>query len=441
MLDEVALAVERLPKDARMMLTDEGPKAVASEDGLRLERGRLTSLIVEAVAQGNEVVEIPVTVIAPTVTTDDARRALEASRLAFAAPVTLGYQGTTFTLTPQQLLAVAEVNPHGVASGLPLSFDTEAAEKLLGPYLATVVQSPVDAQITPDPDGRGIAVVPSSDGTVVEWEALTGALARAALSTERRYVPIPTTPAYPNLTTEEAEEFGIRQEIASFTTYFSPANQARVNNITQVARALDGVIVRPGETFSFNETVGPRTKAAGYDEAPVIRDGVLTPGVGGGICQVSTTLFNAAFFAGLPVVERHPHSFYIDHYPVGRDATVSYGSADLKFRNDSDQMLLIIVTATDRAVTASLAAPRWNRVVEYTTTPFHDLLPPHSSAQKPRKLRDPALASGEESMEEGVDGRSVEVVRRVLTHDGAPVREDTFSSRYSPKDYIIRVGG
>ena len=95
--------------------------------------------------------------------------------------------------------------------------------------------------------------------------------------------------------------------------------------------------MRPGETFSFNESVGPRTKAAGFDEAPVIRDGVLTPGVGGGICQVSTTLFNAAFFAGLPVVERRPHSFYIDHYPVGRDATVSYGAVDFKFRNDSDR--------------------------------------------------------------------------------------------------------
>ena len=199
---------------------------------------------------------------------------------------------------------------------------------------------------------------------------------------------------HPKLSTLDAEMLGLRREIVSFTTYFSEANQARVNNIRQVASILDGMIVRPGATFSFNESVGPRTKAAGFDEAPVIRDGVLTPGVGGGICQVSTTLFNAAFFAGLPVVERRPHSFYIDHYPVGRDATVSYGAVDLKFRNDSDKVILISVQATDRSVRVSLAAPTWDRKVTYTATSFHDVVPPASSEQKPRRLRDPALAAG-----------------------------------------------
>ncbi len=121
--------------------------------------------------------------------------------------------------------------------------------------------------------------------------------------------------------------------------------------------------------------MGPRTKAAGFDEAPVISNGRLTPGVGGGICQVSTTLFNAAFLAGLPIVERKPHSFYIDHYPLGRDATVSYGSTDFRFRNDSGQVLLVLAAATGRSVRVSLVAPTWDRTVTYTTGPVTNVAP------------------------------------------------------------------
>ena len=94
--------------------------------------------------------------------------------------------------------------------------------------------------------------------------------------------------------------------------------------------------MQPGAVFSLNATMGPRTANRGFDYAPVIAaDNVLRQGVGGGICQYATTLFNAVFFAGLPVVERRNHSLFISHYPIGRDATVSWGSADFKFRNDT----------------------------------------------------------------------------------------------------------
>ncbi len=99
-----------------------------------------------------------------------------------------------------------------------------------------------------------------------------------------------------------------------------------------------GRCIAPGETFSFNGTVGPRTAEKGYQEAGAIVNGELVPQLGGGICQVGTTIFNTVFESGLPVVERHNHSFYISHYPKGRDATVSWGGPDFKFRNDTDQL-------------------------------------------------------------------------------------------------------
>lgn len=440
--DEVALAFERLPRDARLVISGDALNVVAGRDGVVVDRTALEAAVLATVGGLSTVVDVPLGSVPPLVTTQQATQSMDAARLAFSAPVELAYQGITYRLTPQELVSMAAVDPQGVAAGRPLTFDTSPGRALLEQRLASVEHPPVDAVIQPAGDRKGFTVVPSSDGTLVEWDALLSGLERAAMSRDQRYVPIPTKLAHPKLATLDAEQLGLRREVASFTTYFSEANAARVNNIRQVASILDGMIVRPGETFSFNESVGPRTKAAGFDEAPVIRDGVLTPGVGGGICQVSTTLFNAAFFAGLPVVERRPHSFYIDHYPVGRDATVSYGAVDLKFRNDSDKVILISITATDRSVRASLAAPTWDRVVNYSTTSFRDLVPPSSSAQKPRRLRDPALAVGQTSaVEAGVAGRKVEVVRTVTRADGTRLFTDTFESVYAPKDYVVRVGG
>ncbi len=445
-LDDVALGVERLPRDARLILTDDGPKAVAAADGVVLDRAGLQKRVVRAALTADSPayhqVSAPTITVSPEVTTDQARSALDAARLAFSAPVQLAYRGHTYEVTGEQLSSIAEVRKGGAALESPLTFDTPEAQALLEKRLAGVTTPPVDAQIVPEQSGKGFTVVPSHEGRTVEWEPLLAALGRAALSRDRRYVPIPTTQSQPKLTTEDAEQLRDRREISSFTTYFSSSNQARVNNIRQVAEYLDGVVIRPGETFSFNKTVGPRTKAAGFDEAPVIRDGVLTPGVGGGICQVSTTLFNAVFFAGLPVVERRPHSFFIDHYPVGRDATVSYGAVDFKFRNDTDQVLLLTATAGDRSVRVSLAAPQWERTVTYSTSRFTNVVPPSSTEKRPRRLRDPQLEAGQLSpVEKGIDGRSVDVTRTVKGAGGRVLFTDTFTSTYQPKDFVVRVGG
>lgn len=439
--DEVALYFERLVKNARLLFDGGRPKAVAAEAGVVLDREALRALVLQALLEGTDAVDVPLGLVPPAVATEQAQAALEIVRNALAEPVTLGYQGSEFSITPDELASIVDINPAGVGSGLPVSFDTDQARDLLGGRLAAIEDPPVDAVIVPAPEGKGFSVIPSSEGTLVEWPALLDAVARVATGEGRRYVPVPTTPAHPRLTTEDAEQLGTRHEVASFTTFFSPSNGARVHNIRQVATILDGRVIRAGETFSFNTAVGPRTQAAGFDEAPVIRDGVLTPGVGGGICQVSTTLFNAVFFAGLPVVERRPHSFYIDHYPMGRDATVSYGSVDFKFRNDTDTVLLLTVQATDNSVKVSLAAPSWDRTVQYETSDFYDLVEPRSSEENPRRFRDPALPSGSVSdVEMGVSGRTVDVHRTVMGAGGAVLFEDDFRSEYGAKDFVVRVG-
>ncbi|HMK92414.1 MAG TPA: VanW family protein, partial [Thermoleophilia bacterium] len=175
-----------------------------------------------------------------------------------------------------------------------------------------------------------------------------------------------------------------------------------------------------------------------FDYAPVIKDGILQLGVGGGICQFATTVFNAAFFAGLPIVERHPHDFFIDHYPIGRDAQVAYGSQDLKFTNDTGHTLLLRCWANDGQLTVVLVGDT-GRTVTYTTSRFYDVRPSGTSRSHPRIFYDGTIAQGIIMLEKGHPGETVKVVRTVR-HDGALVSRDTFVSTYAPKDWIKRVG-
>jgi vancomycin resistance protein YoaR len=439
--DEIALVFERLPVDAQLVLVEGEPTVHESEEGRALDREALRDELLAAAQAGAGDLVVPLRPLVPAVSTEQAKQAVMPARLVLSAPITLGFQEKTFLLSPEDLLKMAVLDQAGLAIGRPFTFETEAARSLLQPLLKSVETAPVDAVMKPASDGKSFTVVPSKDGVTVEWDQLLAAVGRAAMEPDHRYVPIPTAVAAPKLTTMDAQQLGERRVVASFETYYSPSNEARGHNIQQVAELLDGHIVRPGEVFSFNKAVGPTTRAAGFDEAPVIIDGILTPGVGGGICQVSTTLFNAVFFAGLPVVERRPHSFYIEHYPVGRDATVSQGEVDFKFRNDTDQLILIACTATDHSVKVSLAAAEWDRQVSYQLLPPHDFVAPASSAAQPRKLRDPELAPGEVSeLEPGIDGRTVRIEREVRSGDGSILYSDAFDSVYAPKDYVVRVG-
>ncbi len=440
--DHVSLVFEKPAQDAHLTINGDQISSTQAEPGALVDDQRLASIVLGALANGDDHVAPPLLGIAPAVTTEQAAAAKTAARDALTAPVVLEYQGRSYLLTTDGLAEGVSVDRDGLAGGgLPLTLDNETGRAFLAKLLAPLERRPVEAKVLPVTDGKGYRVTPSQDGVAIDWDALLPAIAQALLQPAPRRVAVPTSVAHPKLSTEDADQLATRRDIATFTTYFPASNQARLHNIQQVAALLDGTVVPPGAVFSFNRTVGPRTAAAGFDEAPMIRGGVVVPGVGGGTCQVSTTLFNAVFLAGLPIVERHPHSLFIDHYPVGRDATVTYGAQDFRFRNDSSQYILISAASTDRSLTVSLAAPAWGRSVSYSTSPFRDIVHPTSSAAYPRYLRDPSLAAGTSlPMEPGIDGLTVQVFRVVKNAAGQVLFKDDFTSVYSPKDFIVRVG-
>jgi len=211
-----------------------------------------------------------------------------------------------------------------------------------------------------------------------------------------------TRPAQPRVRLEHLER--ITHTLARFTTRLA-GSRNRVNNIVLACRAIDGTVLLPGDTFSYNEVVGPRIPSAGYREAPQIVNGQLEPGIGGGICQVSSTLYNAALLADMQIVRRSHHSVPVHYLPAGRDATVSYGSRDFQFKNRLKHTVALDAKVTGGRVAFAI----------------------HGDPEDARNVR--VLSSG---VSRRAGGTAVSITRVVKNDDGTTRRETISRDYYKP---------
>jgi vancomycin resistance protein YoaR len=228
--------------------------------------------------------------------------------------------------------------------------------------------------------------------------------------------------------------------IGEGTTNFSGSTAARIKNITVGTAQFDGILVSPGETFSFNKYLGEVSAEKGYAESIIIWGNQTKTDVGGGLCQVSSTAFRAAFWAGLPIVERHPHAFRVSYYepPKGMDATIFSPYVDLKWVNDTGNFVLIRtqVDNAKRTVTFRLYGTSVGRTVEMEGPVESRLVHP----DPPVYRNDPSLPKGQtRQIESAKDGLDVTVVR-IVKENGQEVRRDTFFSRYKPWQAVYLVG-
>jgi vancomycin resistance protein YoaR len=429
----------RAPRDARLRWNGEDLEVTLSEDGLGLDEDALRAALVGAVQAGRPFEgPAPTALVPPDVTTEQARERLPIARLYLERPLELRFKARRIVLQPKMMAGMLSVNRGEDADVAPLTFENAEARRTLRRLFSQVERPAVDARLVVSSAGR-LTIEPSRNGVALDMDELLADLDEAASGGGRRSVHVAVFPVEPELSTEEAERNGLASQGAQFVTYFDTANTARVQNIARAAGLADGTVIPPGATFSLNQTLGPRSVNRGFDYAPVIAgDGVLRQGVGGGICQYATTLFNAAFFAGLPIVERHPHGLFIDHYPVGRDATVSWGGPDLKFRNDTGTPLTLRSWVRGNALTVALVG-KTGRTVTYETGPFTNVRKPAYGKSDPRVVHDDDLSKGVVRWERGGDGRTVRVTRVVKQGDRVLSR-DTFVSTYRPMDWIKRVG-
>ncbi|MGP4021817.1 VanW family protein [Actinomadura sp. 3N407] len=211
--------------------------------------------------------------------------------------------------------------------------------------------------------------------------------------------------------------------MSSYTTHFTPG-EPRVRNIELAAESLDGHVVAPDRTFSFNGVVGPRTKRRGYVPAPAIMGSRLVNDVGGGICQVSSTLFNAVFRAGLDIRKSRAHTMYMPEYPEGREAAVSYPALDFTWRNDTGQPVRIEIAYTASSLTVNLWGER-KYEVRSKTSERYGFRPYRTGVGRGRRCV-PMV---------GRKGFEIDVWRTLLD-DGRKVRREKFHTEYRPQPKV-----
>lgn len=192
-----------------------------------------------------------------------------------------------------------------------------------------------DAYFTQNP----YAIFPSENG--VDF-AISIDEAKAMLQEDKEEYTIPLKVLYPSVTTNMLGSEAFPNLLSQYSTSYSTRDQKRTTNLRLAANKINGTVLMPGETFSYNKVVGERTIAAGYQEAPIYVSGKVVDGLGGGICQITTTLYNAVVYANLDIVERSNHQFVPSYAPASRDATVVYGSIDFKFKNNRDYPIKIV---------------------------------------------------------------------------------------------------
>jgi vancomycin resistance protein YoaR len=270
-------------------------------------------------------------------------------------------------------------------------------------------------------------VVPAQAGVQIVASRVADQILDLAARKGTATAPIKGEREKADFTTAEAKDLDITERVSSFTTYHSCC-EPRVDNIHRIADLVDGVVVKPGESFSLNDHVGPRTTSNGFVAAPAIRDGEFVEEVGGGISQYATTHFNAIFYGGYDFLEYQPHSYYISRYPPGREATISTPAPDLDFLNDSDAGVYIDTSYTEESITVSFYGNQ-DFDVDAVAGPQKNVTPPKEECRENENL-----ARGEESVvQEGITGFDI-VVRRVFSDDRP---DESFTTHYNMQPRIV----
>ncbi|MGB7819983.1 MAG: VanW family protein [Ornithinibacter sp.] len=374
---------------------------------------------------GRDTVTVSAEPLEPMVSGDELNRVrTEFADVAVSAPVTVEANGKSAEIAPGAFASAIVLTPAEDGTITPradeeklLEVVHEAAED------AAIEVKPKDAVVTFK--GRTPSVKDSVSGVSLEEGSVVTEVWKA-IGSDSRTAVVETTEVEPEFTTARAEATLPQEKISSFTTYYQPG-QSRVSNIKLASKTISGTYIPPGEQFSMNAVLGERTPEKGYVEAGVIAYGRATNNVGGGISQVSTTIFNAAFFSGMQLDAWTPHFYYISRYPEGREATISWPDLHNKFTNVTDGGVLIEIVTTDTSMTVNFYGTKMYDV-EATKSKRYNI-------KAPTKIIDDAEGCVDQSP---VEGFSVDV-GRILKQDGKVVKTEKYTTNYDPEDDVTCI--
>jgi vancomycin resistance protein YoaR len=447
-LETLSNQVHIAPVDAELTFDGTTPVVRHSQPGRRLDVDATLALLSPVVTQLTEAeVRLVMREVPPTIT--DAERARAAAQNLLSGPVTLMLADPReedpgpWVIPPEQLVDMLEVQ---AADGvLRMSLDQEALRVYLEKLAPALVIDPVDARFHfEEATGRLEPITASEDGRALDVEASVQRI-RETLATGEHHVPLQVKvvpPPYPDDAT--AEELGIVDLVAEGESYFIGSPSGRDHNIRLAATRFDGLVIPPGETFSFNQYLGEVTAEAGYDESFITAGEQLEMGIGGGICQVSTTAFRAAFWGGYPIIERWYHGQRVGYYElrgggVGMDATVYSPHVDLKFINDREAPLLIeteVGEGTHRLVFRFYSTDDSRRVEKEDP-----VITDEAEPGPPIYELDEGLAPGAViKWQSAVGGLTATIERSVYDDSGEILHRDTFVSKYAPRRAAYHYG-
>jgi vancomycin resistance protein YoaR len=315
-------------------------------------------------------------------------------------------------------------------SGDPTRIDEDALTALLDAWAQQIDLPARDARLRFNAATGGLTVLQTSQpGRQLEVAATADAI-RQALATNAPQAQLVVTEVAPAVDEARLAELGIRELVASGVTYFKGSTAARVRNIEVAAEQFDGVVIPPDGIFSFNKIVENVTSANGFEDSLVIWGDQTVVGVGGGACQVSTTVFRAAYAAGLPMIERYNHGYIVDWYgEPGLDAAIFTPSVDFRFRNDTGAYLLVepVVDRVNGVLTFNLYGTKPDRVVTIGSPVKTEIKQP----APPTYTVDETLPAGQKKQVEWEKPGMTVTVQRTIVENGT-TRTDTLTSRYQP---------
>jgi vancomycin resistance protein YoaR len=428
-IDMFASKVDEPPVEGRVSFRNGKAHARTPEPGRQIDRDDAVDAVVAGYLSG-DVVELAVEEVQPEITEEEVRTAMtEFAEPAMSGPVVLVLGGEDVVVRPKAYAPALSMKADG--GTLEPRLNRKKLFKAVEPAMRTIALTPEPATVRLV-DGEP-QVVPAKKGVTFDRsEVAEEFLSLVVRRGDGRTLEVDSVVDRPDFTTRDARKLQIKEVVSSFTTEF-PHSDYRNTNLGRAAELVNGTVLKPGETFSLNDTVGERTAANGFTEGFIISNGVYKEDFGGGVSQVATTLFNAAFFAGLEDVEHKPHSFYIDRYPIGREATVAWGAIDLRFKNDTPYGILI-----ESWIEPSSPSSSGEMHVRMWSTDYWDITAGVSerynfTEEETRYIDDEDCVAND-----GYGGFDIDVYR-YFRRAGSDelVRKETMHTTYTPSDTVI----
>lgn len=428
----IAQEVNTSPRVPQLSLIDNRLSVTLAETGIQIEQDSLVDSMSNALFNlDSSAISISHQEIQPEFTDSDVEsvRALIDSTL--SEPLTIWFEDRSWSIQPESLVEFLTLSP-GENGQIELVFHHDPIVSYLSGTIDDVNRSARNAEVAWG-GSSVVATSPSQNGIERDLYATVSRLEEAIKNGERS-VELAYNVTRPAIDSNNLHELGIDGLMSQGESSFWNSAPSRIHNIQVSANYLDGTLIPPGTEFSFNQAIGEISLDRGYQEGYVIEAEATVEGVGGGVCQVSTTVFRAAFFSGLPITERHPHAYIVGYYeqgnwPLGFDAAIYQPGLDFKFVNSTGSYMLVHTHVADGSLYVNFYGPDLGYTVEMGEAVISSETDPPADVE----ILDEDLAPGERrKVEDARPGLETTLPRTVVNSSGEVVRQDYFYSNFQP---------